>query len=540
MKSSFLKNIKDGSKILLFEKKLHFSLFLVKNINIAIWSLHFYSYNFIINYFLNKNDNFNVFIAWLVVGIMTVILAIILNWVSNILVVNIRTNTYAKLQEKIILNLSQKSYSYIIANRSETISLLKNNTETSMTLLTLFMFNIYEAFGNFFITIIFMLAISYWSGIFILTLLIARLIILVVIYKCSPYLQKKIDILLEEYKISNQKEFKHYTVFYLYYFFNKIDLFKKIILKKLSNFYSFFFKNNLQTDWFDSLGNTLDFSAIAISIIELVVLIYYQYIEIGVLFAFITYITRISYSFTHISNSVVAFRVYTPVLNEILENAGSQTNLMSFKENILSIELVNINFKYNEESFIFKDKSLKIEKNKKYAILGDSGSGKSTLLKIISGLVTDYEGQILLNNKYELKSMIANDIREKIGFIDNKNVIFEDTLLNNIVLWDSKPDLAKVENLMQQFKIKNIDLNTQINKQSLSEGEKQRISLARVFYQDFEIICLDEALDNIEKNFSNQIWDYILKTNNKTIIAISHHFDQNQLNKFDNVIQVKG
>lgn len=93
MKSSFLKDIKDGSKILLFEKKLHFSLFLVKNINIAIWSLHFYSYYFIINYFLHKNDNFNVFIAWLVVGIMTVILAMILKWVSNISVVNIRTNT---------------------------------------------------------------------------------------------------------------------------------------------------------------------------------------------------------------------------------------------------------------------------------------------------------------------------------------------------------------------------------------------------------------------------------------------------------------
>ncbi|SYV91639.1 ABC transporter ATP-binding protein, partial [Mesomycoplasma hyorhinis] len=63
-----------------------------------------------------------------------------------------------------------------------------------------------------------------------------------------------------------------------------------------------------------------------------------------------------------------------------------------------------------------------------------------------------------------------------------------------------------MESLIDEFKIKKLSLDTEVTSDSLSEGEKQRIILARLKYGNFDIWCLDEALDNIEKEFSNLIW----------------------------------
>lgn len=520
------------------KKKYHIYLFLVKNLSIATWSVHFYSYNFVINYFLGNDTNINRFFIWLVVSVLTVIFALFLKLFSNLLTVNIQTNTYKRLQQKIILNLSKQNYSYLTTKRNETISYLKDYTEKSFVILNLFTNNIYEAFGNFVISIIFMFIISYCSWIFIITIFIFEIIFIIIHRLYSPYIKKQINNILEEYKTSTRKDLKHYAVFYIYYFFNKVALFKEIIKNKMSNFNALYFKYNLKTSWADSLANTFTFLSLMIAFTELVFLTYYKNIEIGVFFAFISYITRVTTSFVYVANCKTGFRVYSPILNEILEDVKHNENLEVFNEKISSILLENVSYKYNSESFIFKEKTLEIEANLKYAIIGDSGSGKSTLLKVISGLLLDYQGNILINNQQNLTRINPKSIRKKIGIIDNQNIIFEDTLLNNITLWDENPNLDKVKNLLEEFKIKKLELDTVIDSNSLSEGEKQRIILARIFYADFDIICLDEALDNIEKDFTKQIWEYILNKKDKTIIAISHHFNSKQLEKFDKVITI--
>lgn len=105
----------------------------------------------------------------------------------------------------------------------------------------------------------------------------------------------------------------------------------------------------------------------------------------------------------------------------------------------------------------------------------------------------------MINNEVDTKELNPKNTLKNIGLIDNQNTIFNDILLNNIVMWDDNPDLERVESLIDEFKIKKLSLDTEVTSDSLSEGEKQRIILARLKYGNFDIWCLDEALDNIEK-----------------------------------------
>lgn len=223
---------------------------------------------------------------------------------------------------------------------------------------------------------------------------------------------------------------------------------------------------------------------------------------------------------------------------KILETHEQPSFKVENIDKIKSIKLNNLSYKSNENDFIFQNLNLEIMQNKKYAIVGASGSGESTLLKLIANLETNYEGTILINNEVDTKELNPKNTLKNIGLIDNQNTIFNDILLNNIVMWDDNPDLERVESLIDEFKIKKLSLDTEVTSDSLSEGEKQRIILARLKYGNFDIWCLDEALDNIEKEFSNLIWSNILNQQDKTIIAISHHFNEQILEQFGEVIRL--
>ncbi|QPC29787.1 ABC transporter ATP-binding protein [Mesomycoplasma hyorhinis] len=207
--------------------------------------------------------------------------------------------------------------------------------------------------------------------------------------------------------------------------------------------------------------------------------------------------------------------------------------------NIEKLEFKNVNFSYDDKNNVLNNFNFVFEKNKKYALVGESGKGKSTILKIILGIEDNYTGSILWNNK-ELKTIKESSLRENVSFLDGSNFLFRDSVDNNIALWDKQLNKNKVKQMLEYFNLtKELKDFQQFNKEnivSLSEGQKQRITLARLMYTEPKFIILDEVFANLDKNNADNIKEKLLLDPNLTIIMVSHHLDAKDRKYFDQII----
>jgi ABC-type bacteriocin/lantibiotic exporter with double-glycine peptidase domain len=196
------------------------------------------------------------------------------------------------------------------------------------------------------------------------------------------------------------------------------------------------------------------------------------------------------------------------------------------------IELRNISFQYDSKnSLILEGINLTIKHNSITFIKGESGSGKSTLLNIVCGLLFPTTGQVLVDNKninFFLKSY-----RSKIGYVPQKTLLLEDSILDNIVFGQhvENLDLNLVKEVINKSKLnKLIDklpngLHTIIGERgsSLSGGEQQRIGIARALYKKPEILILDEATSALDEETERLLLKEILELQEFiTIVMVSH------------------
>ena len=196
-----------------------------------------------------------------------------------------------------------------------------------------------------------------------------------------------------------------------------------------------------------------------------------------------------------------------------------------------NIEFKNVSFSYNNKNII-NNISFRINKNSSIALVGESGSGKSTIIKLIMGLIKYNEGNILIDDK-ELSELNLNTFYDNVTYISQEAPIFDGTLRENLI-FDKKISDEKIKKVLglvclDKFygKLEN-GLDTELGEKGIrmSGGERQRVALARLFFDDSKIIILDEAtsaMDNITeklvmKNVVNQL-------NNKTLIVIAHRLE---------------
>ena len=165
--------------------------------------------------------------------------------------------------------------------------------------------------------------------------------------------------------------------------------------------------------------------------------------------------------------------------------------------------------------------------------MGKSGSGKSTLIDLLVGVLDQNEGSIKIDNE-DLRNIDLISFREKIAYVTQDTILFNDTIENNLKLISSKKfkttDIWKsleaanlktfVKKLPQQLKTKIGERGVQF-----SGGQKQRLSLARALLKKPKILILDEATSSLDSLSENEIYktiDKLLKKNNVTIIIIAH------------------
>ena len=211
-----------------------------------------------------------------------------------------------------------------------------------------------------------------------------------------------------------------------------------------------------------------------------------------------------------------------------------------------SLVLNNVSFQYSAVSpLILKNINLIIPEGKVTAIVGDSGSGKSTLLKLLLRIYKPSYGEILIGGM-NINNIGLRQWREKCGAVMQDGKIFNDTILNNIILNDEKPDNNKLRNAVAAanigYEIEQLPLSYQTkvgeNGRALSGGQKQRVLIARALYKNPDILFFDEAtnaLDTINEQKITAALDEVF--HGKTVIVVAHRLST--IRKSDQIVVMR-
>jgi len=234
-------------------------------------------------------------------------------------------------------------------------------------------------------------------------------------------------------------------------------------------------------------------------------------------------------------------------LNEIHELQDEEPLDKSFMTELplnKSVSFQNLTFSYpgagNEP--VLQDISLSIPEGKTTAIVGMSGSGKTTILKLLLRFYEPQKGDIKVGSTY-LNQIGYRYWRGKCGIVMQDGFIFSDTIARNIAVGDEYPDMPK---LLHAIKIANINdfieelplgLNTKIGAagNGISQGQRQRMLIARAVYKNPEYIFFDEATNALDANNEKTIMEN-LETffKGRTVVVVAHRLST--VKNADNII----
>ena len=223
-----------------------------------------------------------------------------------------------------------------------------------------------------------------------------------------------------------------------------------------------------------------------------------------------------------------------------LKDDNQLRNGNAINTDIGEIAIKNLSFQY-EERKIIDDLSLFIKRGQKIAFVGESGSGKSTVIKILLGLLKYNQGEICLGDM-ELSGICLNNLYDKVSYISQDVPVFDGTIKENLVFEKNvskEQMLDALSEVQLSHLVENLaeGLDTEIGEKGtcLSGGEKQRLAFARLWFENPELVILDEAtsaMDNLTEE--NVMKSVMQKMKDKTVIAIAHRL--NSIAGFDRII----
>jgi len=213
------------------------------------------------------------------------------------------------------------------------------------------------------------------------------------------------------------------------------------------------------------------------------------------------------------------------------EESDSDSKLRQLPENI-DIHVSNLSFQYEgpRSPYALRDIDVVFEEGTVTAIVGTSGSGKTTLLKMLLGFYQPVSGEILVGDS-RLSALSLRLWREKVGAVMQDGFIFPDTIAMNIAPGTEEVDIgrmikaASIANIRSFVETLPLGYNTKVgaNGHGLSEGQKQRILIARVVYKNPEIIIFDEATNSLDANNEKAIVENLATFfEKKTVIIVAH------------------
>lgn len=207
----------------------------------------------------------------------------------------------------------------------------------------------------------------------------------------------------------------------------------------------------------------------------------------------------------------------------------------------------SLDFAYDSQP-VLRNVNFQVRRGEKIAILGESGCGKTTLFKLLSRLYMPQAGQIFFKGE-DITKLSLTYLRENIAVSTQESFLFHASIRENIRLASSFSTDEMVENAARNAQVE-VDvsrekdygtvLDTVLNTtvQSISNGQMQRINLARAFLKDADVLMLDEPTSALDSDTAKRVEHYIFNVlNDRTILIILHN--QQNLQRFDRVLRLE-
>jgi ABC-type dipeptide/oligopeptide/nickel transport system ATPase component len=412
--------------------------------------------------------------------------------------------------------------------------------------ISMFVYHLFPAIANFFVSIIMLFTISTYIG---FSYLVISILFFWAVYKFNTYLQPK----LREVRDARNQTARTISELYRFVFLIKNEVAEKKSLEDLDNVQDAH-QGAYRRTWIPG-NNWLTLIRIGtagfryLTILFAVWLLFNGYITAGAIFLIFTWSQNFIMSIwmiTEMQKQFITDKMNIEKYFELLEiESDIKEGENPISENLTGdIEFRNVQFAYpvrkkshtesDEEiksEMVLKGISFKIKEGEKVAFVGESGSGKSTIANLVRRAFDPQSGQILING-HDLKDLELRSFLKKIGSVDQEVNLFDKSIRDNIsygtnkVLSDEELDkIAKLARIDSFYKKLEHGWDTIVGERGakVSGGEKQRIGIARALAKNPEILIFDEAtsaLDTVSERIVQKSIDSVSK--GKTSIVIAH------------------
>jgi len=263
-------------------------------------------------------------------------------------------------------------------------------------------------------------------------------------------------------------------------------------------------------------------------------LFYKKEITVGVAIATLSYSSAFIDPIDSLLYDITAIRSVNSTKQNILSflNQKSETENKKELENFKN-ELIFDNVNFTIDKLQLEDINLKIEKGKKYAIVGKSGAGKSTFLNLLLGILKPNQGEVIIDGENVRELNLSNTLL----YMSQHEHIYRASVKENVTVFDSYsydyiPDNANEVAIIKDILGRNTD-----DCSNFSGGEKRVLALLRILCRKGEILVLDEPFTGVDAESVLKLEDILLKSD-QTVLIVTHNTSMEHLKKFDKVIRV--
>ena len=260
-------------------------------------------------------------------------------------------------------------------------------------------------------------------------------------------------------------------------------------------------------------------------------------LQVGDMMAFIQYMMQIIISFLFISMMSIMIpraSVSANRINEVLETEAKIKDKKETKKFDKSkkglVEFKNVSFKYPDaDTEILEDITFTAKPGQTTAIIGSTGSGKSTAVNLIPRFYDVTSGELIIDG-VNVKDVAQKDLRDIIGFVPQKGILFSGTIESNIKYSNEKmsdekmKEAAKIAQAIEFIEAKDEKYKSEISQggSNVSGGQKQRLSIARAIAKDPEIFVFDDSFSALDFKTDSKLREELSKqTKDKTVIIVA-------------------
>jgi ABC-2 type transport system ATP-binding protein len=184
---------------------------------------------------------------------------------------------------------------------------------------------------------------------------------------------------------------------------------------------------------------------------------------------------------------------------------------------VLELKNVSVGYGRKKQEEVLHDFSFKIQEPSIYVVLGPNGAGKTTLFRTISGILQPYKGDVEFGGFSVFR---CKEVRKMMNYLSHFNALPEEMTVYEALKFYSNLEGGNPEDVIEALNLREL-MNLKIS--DLSQGQKKRVSIAKVFLRERDLYLLDEPTSNLDPNASREIREILLKLSKDKIVLYSSH-----------------